>query len=287
MKTTMPFWAMAATCCILGAASARADLITFEGLPLGPGVPGAAEYGSTGTYYWNGSNSAGSFTAAGSSTPVTLSNSYDTTYGSWDGFAYSNTTDTTSAGFANQYSSAAGTGAGGSSKYAVGFQPYFGEWAMNFTAPVSLIGGGMNLTNTTYAYLSMLNGDFYSKKFGGATGDDQDWFKLTISGWNGVTLLGTVDFYLADYRFANNAQDYVLSSWTNVDLSSFGGNVSKLTFALSSSDNGMYGMNTPAYFAADDIVAFAAVPEPAAVAALVGVLPLALALRRRLARRKE
>ena len=59
---------------------------------------------------------------------------------------------------------------------------------------------GMYVTNGTYAYLSMLNGDAYAKKFGGVSGNDPDWFKLTIRKWyNGILANDSVTFYLADY----------------------------------------------------------------------------------------
>ncbi|MFP5471550.1 MAG: DUF4465 domain-containing protein, partial [Bacteroidia bacterium] len=64
--------------------------------------------------------------------------------------------------------------------------------------------------------------------------------------------LGTVEFYLADYRFSDNSQDYIVDDWTLVDLSSLG-NVSKLKFMLNSSDVGAWGMNTPAFFVLDEL----------------------------------
>ena len=69
-----------------------------------------------------------------------------------------------------------------------------------------------------------------------------------------------MDFYLADYRFSDNSKDYIVKDWTFVDLSSLGA-VTKLQFALSSSDTGQFGMNTPAYMAMDSM-SISAVPEP-------------------------
>lgn len=272
MKMTKP-WAVAALCCLFTSACARADVFNFEGLPLGnPGADGSTPYGATGKYYWNGSNGAGGFTTANALGTLRAKNVYDPTYGSWDGFSYSNTTDVASLSYTNQYSAIPGAGAGGSANYAVGYQPYFGEWSMTFSTPVSLAdGGGFSLTNTTIAYYSLLNGDGFAKKFGGASGNDPDFFKLTIYGWNGAAALGAVDFYLADYRFADHAQDYIVNAWTTVDLSAFGGAVDKLTFGLSSSDVGDFGMNTPAYFALDNVTV-SAVPEPSAAALLLAGL---------------
>jgi hypothetical protein len=110
------------------------------------------------------------------------------------------------------------------------------------------------VTNNDSAYYSILNGDAFSKKFGGNSGNEQDWFMLTITGKDvdgGVT--GTVDFYLADYRFVDNDADYIVNTWQYVDLTSLGA-VKSLEFSLSSSDVGDWGMNTPAYFALDTLV---------------------------------
>jgi hypothetical protein len=112
---------------------------------------------------------------------------------------------------------------------------------------------GLYITNSTYAYWSMKNGDDFSKKFGGETGSDPDWFKVTIAGIseNGDTT-ETLDYYLADFRFENNQEDYIIDSWEWIDLTELG-EISALRFSLSSSDVGAWGMNTPAYFCIDQI----------------------------------
>ncbi len=105
------------------------------------------------------------------------------------------------------------------------------------------------ITNSTYAVLSMQNGDDWAKKH---TYERKDWFKLTFIGHNskgGET--GRVEFYLSDFR-TENAKG-IVTEWTKVDLASLG-NVNKVTFELESSDNGEYGMNTPSYFCMDDIM---------------------------------
>ena len=142
----------------------------------------------------------------------------------------------------------------------------------HFTLPAFTAIHGLYVTNTTYAALSMLEGDSFAKKFGGPTGNDPDYFLLTAYGIDasGHVLANHVDFYLADYRFADNALDYVVDTWQYMDLSALAGAVT-IAFNLSSSDVGDFGMNTPGYFAIDDLVlSTAAVPEPASVA-LVGV----------------
>lgn len=228
--------------------------------------------------YENGANLVGAFTSGGAS----FSNSYNTTFDSWDGFSYSIKGDTTTAGYLNQYSVITGGGsdvAGGAvpgNVFAVGY--------VGFPSPtISLPADesrplSLRVTNTTYTALSMQNGDQFAKKFGGLSGNDPDFLKLTVTALGaGNTPLGSLDVFLADYRFANNAQDYILRDWSLVDLSSFGGGVSELQFALASSDNSFGFMNTPAYFAIDNVVA---VPEPGSVALLLTGLA-ALGSRRR------
>ena len=98
----------------------------------------------------------------------------------------------------------------------------------------------------------MRDGDGFAKKFGGVTGDDSDWFFITIKGYTGGNLTtDSVNFYLADYRFTNNTQDYIVKDWRWVDLTSLG-NIDSVSFTLSSSDVGAYGINTPAFFAIDN-----------------------------------
>lgn len=203
--------------------------------------------------FFNGSDGNGGFTSG----DVFLPNDYNPEWGSWSGWAISNTTDTLTPGFNNQYSVISGGGANNSSNYAVTFVA--GESTLNGFIedgqPFEALYGGLYVNNSTYAYLSMLEGDDFAKKFGGATGEDPDFFLLTIKRYkNGVLRADSVNFYLADYRFEDNSQDYIVKDWTFVDLSTLGG-VDSLSFTLSSSDNGQFGMNTPAYFCVDDITA--------------------------------
>lgn len=200
--------------------------------------------------FYNGADGAGQFVSEG----LVFNNDYNPNFGSWAGWSYSNGTDTTTAGFLNQYSAFAGSGVQGSDTYGVA-AAFGGSLVPKITRPPGTAPfHSIDITNTTYAALSMIEGDFFAKKFGGETGDDPDFFLLTIEGLDDDGgSLGTVEFPLADYRFADNALDYIVDQWTTVDVSSLG-NATELAFSLSSSDVGQFGMNTPAYFAVDNVV---------------------------------
>ncbi len=205
--------------------------------------------------YWNGaSNPLGTSFMDGNSI---LINYYDTAFGGYwsSGWAYSNIKDSTTAGMGNMYSSRSGGGYDGSSNYVVGqVDPYNQVFPKIILSPSSRgkIVSGAYFTNATYPAISMRDGDSYGKKFGGSNGDDPDWFKIIIKKWHeGVLGNDSVEFYLADFRSTNNLEDYILTNWQWVDLSTLG-NVDSLVFNMSSSDVGTWGINTPLFFCMDN-----------------------------------
>ena len=224
---------------MLAPATASANTITFDDFTLdGSGV-------------YNGSDLAGGFTID----HATFNNNV-TDFGGgccWDGWAVSNHGDSTTPGFGNQYSSITGGGVGGAGQFGVMYTD-----VANITLAGAETVTGAYLTNTTYAALSMLNGDGFAKQFGGASGTDADWFSVSIEGLLSGGTTSSIEFFLADYRFANSVDDYIIDEWTWVDLSSLG-LVDELRFTFGSSDVGMFGVNTPTYAAVDFITS---VPEP-------------------------
>ena len=198
--------------------------------------------GAEATY--NGSDNKGSFTSGN----FRFMNDYSEEWGSWSGFAVSTKTDVATPGWANQYSAIAGKGVAGTPAYAVAYPTPVSTILFKDT-----IVSGLYVTNSTYAYLSMKNGDGFSKKFGGETGNDKDYLILTIEGFDSANKSnGKVEFFLADFMYSINTNDYILDTWKWVNLKSFG-RISRLEFSLRSSDNGLWGMNTPAYFCIDNL----------------------------------
>lgn len=217
------------TVCI-GQAQSIAD---FENLDLAPDS------------WLNGSNGELGYSSGDAYLSVANNSGY------WSGWSISNTTDTTTPGFTNQYSAITGSGYQ-SETYAVAYQ---------FEPVTMLIGEssvgdsiqGLYITNSTYAYLSIRDGDSFAKKFGGVSGDDPDFFYVSVQGFiDGEQSGEELQFYLADYQFEDNSMDYIVDEWTWWDLSSMGV-VDSLSFSLFSSDTGDFGIQTPAYFCVDDV----------------------------------
>ena len=169
----------------------------------------------------------------------------DSYYKSWWFFGYANQTDVTYTTLDDQFKNVVGGGYDGSDNYGVAYvSEWYGPCNVTLLTEPAVVPG-FYITNSSYAYNSMTVGDYYAKKF-----EKGDWFKLTITGYdvnNEVT--GTKEYYLADLRDEKTA--YIINDWRYVDLSGLG-KVAKLGFELSSSDNGDYGMNTPAYFCFDN-----------------------------------
>ncbi len=224
--------------------------------------------------FWNGSDQSGGFTSGGAS----FNNHYDDEWGTWGGWSYSNVDDTETRGFENQYAAITGTGADDNAIYGVAFVDDFQPTIPTATLPVNHYPESVTVTNTTYAYYSMLEGDDFANPF--STEGDGDWFLLTITGLDaGGAVTGTREFYLADYRFEEPNDAYIIDEWTTVDVSALGPDTRALEFTLSSSDEGAFGMNTPAYFAMGEITA---VPEPATTGLLTGAGIMCLVAFRRL-----
>ena len=183
------------------------------------------------------------------------------------GWAVTNETPDNLIGYAGLFSSYAG-GGDASSNYVIGQN---GARIVKSSGMASF--QSLRITNNNYAASSMLNGDSFAKKFGGASGDDQDWFLLEIIGYDaGDMPIDTVRVYLAGYRFTDNSQDYIIKDWTTVDLTPIE-YAKYIEFELSSSDNSGGYMNTPAFYAVDKITHSSAISVSENNLATVTVYP--------------
>jgi hypothetical protein len=270
---------LATAACLWSASVAHAEITTdFESFPLASG-------------YQNNAGASGFFEIDGHQ----FNNSYlnDPQWGDfWSDFAISQVADGTNPGFGNQYAAFPGSGSGGSQKYAVAFvgangapdSPYANSSFINLA--VGLAPLSIDVANTTYAALSMRDGDTFTGAFGPG-----DFLKLDITGYDSLGGVGNVvdviELYLADFTGGKNE---ILADWLTLDLSSLLGSKS-LRFGLTTSDFGVFGMNTPAYVAIDNLRVGtadgpgpdpAAVPEPGTLLILSGGLLIGAIHRRKL-----
>jgi hypothetical protein len=262
--------------CCVGAVPARADVVLdfadltvpvsgyFNGDPgtLSPGQSVSTPWSSAGVSFANtfGIDSYGGFN-----------------YEYWYGFAYSNVVNTTDSAFTNQYASKPGGGFGGpGTTYAIAY----GDGA-TIQLPVPTRVSGFEIANTTYAYGVMAFSDPYN--FSTPLPPGTGWFATTATGKLAGITTGTATFYLADLRGASPPG--ILATWAWFDLTTLG-TVDTIEFTFDGSDQGTFGLNTPAYFAMDDLTV-TAVPEPATWALLAGGAATALLARRRSARARR
>lgn len=193
--------------------------------------------------YWNGSDGAGSFTDGNK----IYHNTFYPDWNTWSGFAYSNLLNTYYYNSESMYAAYADVEKAESKNYAVAHQ--FHKIVISFKD--SIHGEeprSVQLANCTHTALAIKYGYEYAKKFGGRSGDDPDWLKVTITGIGLVDqITGQIDYFLADFRFDDNEKDYIKGNWNYVDLTSLG-IVKRLEFEISSSDAG-----TPLYFCMDNL----------------------------------
>ena len=209
--------------------------------------------------YWTGDEEAPANTSVFYSGSYSFSNYYDKSQNYWGGFAYSNETSASFEGIQHQYRSAAGGGFDGSENYVVGYvETYYGNIPkvriMNSMQGDSI--KGVYVTNSAYTKDAMDNGDGMTE----GVFAQGDWLKLTAKGTDKDGNARTADFYLADYRSADSDEHYTLSTWEWFDLTSLG-EVTEVSFSMSSSRSNDWGMTTPAYFCMDDFNGFPVVHE--------------------------
>lgn len=166
-------------------------------------------------------------------------------YGDWGfggGFTYTNKTDVTT----TDSNISAITGKG---KYET---TYLSSNTNDFTpAKIEILKSddyvlkGAWITNTTYAYLTMKNGNSMSPAMA-----DNDWFKLTIIGHKADgTKINSFDVYLGDYR---NSKKEIVKEWIWVDFTPIA-EAAYITFEMEGTVENESGPSLPTYFCIDGI----------------------------------
>ena len=147
--------------------------------------------------------------------------------------------------------------------------------------PVPTTVSGFQIANTTYAYgvMALTDPNGFSTPLASGTG----WFAVTATGKLGTATTGSATFSLAELR--GESAPGILATWAWFDLAALG-TVDTIEFAFDGSDKGTFGLNTPAYFAMDDLTV-TAVPEPATWALLAGGAATALLAARHPARERR
>ncbi|MBR5323459.1 MAG: DUF4465 domain-containing protein [Muribaculaceae bacterium] len=112
---------------------------------------------------------------------------------------------------------------------------------------------GMYLTNSPYPYYTNIYGD----DFANPLTNEGDFFKVIAYGVKADNSVETAEFMLAEFKNGTLQQT---TEWTWWDLSSLG-TIKEVYFTMESSDTGQWGMNTPAYFCIDRIMASNPVPS--------------------------
>ena len=176
-------------------------------------------------------------------------NSYNPDWGSWSGWALSNMTDTLTPGYTNQYSAIPGHGVSYTDNYMVSY----GNTYIKLDSAIAI--SGAYFTNSTYVYLDMKNGSSFTKKFGGDDGNDPDYFLVKFYSYLAENLVDSCELYLADFRFDENSEDYILDDWTYIDFNNDTETdikIDSIAIKYESSDTGQFGINTPVYLCMDD-----------------------------------
>ena len=146
--------------------------------------------------------------------------------------------DTTFVDYNDAWKSIAG-GAHEGNNYVVWNLDYYGNDTITLQQAAKV--PGFYVTNTAYAYSSMKNGDSYA----GGPFVQGDYFRVQVIGLKNGAQTGEVWFDLG-------RDTELLDTWMYVDLSRLD-EVDALTFRMDGSRSSYGYLNTPAYFAFDDL----------------------------------
>ncbi|TLX71534.1 DUF4465 domain-containing protein [Labilibacter sediminis] len=172
---------------------------------------------------------------------------------SWTGFTYSNMTGSNSEEEYEKYSAYKQSASFDSEIFGVMMQD-----DIQTSLIIETIDGedhvfkSFAVNNSYYVYDAIKSGNHGSKIFGGEDGTDLDSLVLNIKGYtkNGLQS-GTIQFYLANYTFGNNRDNYIITDWSTIDLQDLGA-INRIELEISSSDVVDGKMMTPGFVCIDE-----------------------------------
>lgn len=160
----------------------------------------------------------------------------------------------------DQFRSAAG-GSYEGDNFAVAYYSAPSDWFAGYNDPITFTNSsepqavtGFYVTNSAYTLDAILNGDYANGPF-----SQGDYYRLTITGYNGSDKTNDVVFYLADYRSEDATEHFAIDTWEWVDLSELGA-VTRIEFNLFTTKSDSYGFTTPTYFCLDNFGGEAPIP---------------------------
>ena len=160
---------------------------------------------------------------------------------SWAGFAFSTVSNVVANWYTNQYAAIAPR----TNAYAVGYHDDYRGVAPEIVFDMPVAPQSVLLNNTTYAALTIRDGNAYAQPFG-----SNDYFVLALTAYNGDgRAVATTNHYLADFR---NGKTFIQTNWTQLDLSWMPPTVVSLVGTLETTDMSGSWANTPLYFALAD-----------------------------------
>lgn len=173
----------------------------------------------------------------------------------WSGTGLSTVTDTVFASYLNEMASVTGSGANGSTAYAVVYGDstidlsYDSPYLPRISLPPGATIKSIDITNTVYTLGCLIGLDPYG--FAAPLSQNGDFFNLIIHGVksNGDPV-GSVTVTLGKYE---NDELYILDDWKTINLSCLTGSA-ELRFSFDGNDVGYETwLNQPVYFAFDNL----------------------------------
>ena len=173
---------------------------------------------------------------------ATFVNVYNSTWGSWAGFAFSTVSNTVDGSWMNQYAAAQPL----STAYAVGYQSDYDGVAPEILFDVPAAPKSVRVNNTTYAAYVIRNGNDFARAF--TTGDT---FVLTLTARDiEGNVVATTNHYLADFR---DGKTFIQTNWSTLDLSWLPPQVAAIIGTMETTDMSYGWANTPKYVALADL----------------------------------